>query len=141
MPPVPLPVGAVIGVVLPVGPRGHAEPAGVAVPVLPRVGHSVILITSEHAAAEDTDAVVGPPVPYDRRHATFVSLLFGTCDQTNRLMGQPALVVGFESRARDVALTAVVHRICTGPWSTGTMEYWYLPAETPKPLPALVRYS
>ncbi len=41
VPPVPLPVGAVLGVFLwPFGPREHAEPAGVAVPVLPSVGRA-----------------------------------------------------------------------------------------------------
>jgi hypothetical protein len=74
-PPVALPVGAMLGAFLePIDPRDHAEPAGVAVPVLPSVGvgHSVILIlVSEHAAAEDTDAVEGVPIPYDRRHAMF----------------------------------------------------------------------
>jgi hypothetical protein len=65
-------VGAVLGVDLgPVGPRGHAEPAGVAVAVLPSVGHAIII--SEHAAAEDADAVEGVPIPYDRRHAAAVS--------------------------------------------------------------------
>ncbi len=74
VPPVELPLGAVLGVFLgPVVPREHAEPAGVAVPVLPSVGPAAILIImSEHAAAVDTDAVVGVPISYDRRHATFV---------------------------------------------------------------------
>ena len=70
--PVALPVGAVLGVYLgPAGQRGHAEPTGVAVSVLPSEGYSVILIVvSEHAAAEDTDALEGVPISYDRRHAT-----------------------------------------------------------------------
>ena len=72
-PPVELPVGAVLGVDLaPVGVRSHAEPAGVAVRALPSVGPAAILNISEHAAAVDADAVEGVPVPYDRRHATFV---------------------------------------------------------------------
>jgi hypothetical protein len=73
VPPVVLPVGAVLGVDLPVA-RDHGEPAGVAVPVLPSVGPAAILI-SEHAVAVDTEAVVGAPMPHDRRHAATVSLL------------------------------------------------------------------
>jgi hypothetical protein len=65
VPPVARPVGAVLG---------YAEPAGVAVPVLPSVGAAILI--SEHAAAEDADAVVGYPSSYDRRHATFVWLFF-----------------------------------------------------------------
>jgi hypothetical protein len=72
VPPVELPVRAVLSVFLgPAGPREHAEPEGVAVPVLPSVGHAIII--SEHAAAEDADAVEGVPFPYDRRHAATVS--------------------------------------------------------------------
>ncbi len=68
VPPVERPVGAVLGVVLgPIGVRGHAEPAGVAVPALPSVGGcNTILLISEHAAAEDTDSVTVVPFPYDR---------------------------------------------------------------------------
>ncbi len=75
VPPVALPAGAVLGVgLVPVGPRGHTEPAGVAVPVLPSVRPAMLI--SEHAAAEDADAVEGVPSPYDRRHAAAVSLVF-----------------------------------------------------------------
>jgi hypothetical protein len=71
-PPVVLPVGAVLGVDLgPVGPRGHAEPTGVAVPALPSVG-PIILIIREHAEAVGANAVEGASIPYDRRHAMFV---------------------------------------------------------------------
>jgi hypothetical protein len=55
----------------PAEPREHAEPAGVAVLELPSVGPAIL--TSEHAAAGDTDAVDGVPCPYDRRHAATVS--------------------------------------------------------------------
>jgi hypothetical protein len=42
-PPVVLPVGAGLGVgLVPVGPRGHAEPAGVAVPARPSVGPATL---------------------------------------------------------------------------------------------------
>ncbi len=107
VPPVALPVGAVLGVALrPVGVRDHGEPAGVAVPALPSVG--VAILVSEHAAAEDADAMEGVPISYDRRHAMLVSLFFGSCEQTNRLMGQPAVVVWFESRERECG----AHRRC-----------------------------
>jgi hypothetical protein len=61
-PPVALPVGAVLGVDLGpvVGPREHAEPAGVAVLALPSVGRA-FLIVSEDTAAVDADAVTGGP--------------------------------------------------------------------------------
>jgi hypothetical protein len=38
----------------------------------------------------------------------FVSLLFGSSEQTSRLMRQPARVVGFESQARQYG----AHRRC-----------------------------
>ncbi len=64
VPPVALPVGAVLGVGLgPAGVREHAEPARVAVLALPSVCHNAKLIISEHAAAEDADAVEGVPIP------------------------------------------------------------------------------
>ena len=69
-PAVLLPVGAVLGEFL--GPgmvRGHAKPAGVTAPDLPNVSPAAILtLISEHAAAEDADAVEGVPILYDRRH-------------------------------------------------------------------------
>ena len=76
------PVGAVLGVdLVPAGPRGPAEPAGVAVLALPSVSPTIII--SEHAAAFDADAVVGvPSILYDRRHAATVSLVFD-CTGTN----------------------------------------------------------
>jgi hypothetical protein len=86
-PPVVLPVGAVLGVFLgPVAVRGHAEPAGEAALVLPSVGPAFHII-HEHAAADDTDAVEGPSIPYDRRHATFVLLISVPCHLTNRVIG------------------------------------------------------
>jgi hypothetical protein len=45
----------------------------------------------------------------------FVSLLFGSCEQTNRFMGQPAAVVGFESRARECD----AHRRCIDIYAFG----------------------
>ncbi len=54
------PSGGVL--LVPVGPREHGEPAGVAVLVLPSVGNNAILILmSEDAAAEDTYAVEVSP--------------------------------------------------------------------------------
>jgi hypothetical protein len=64
-PPVELPVGAVLGVdLVPVVRRGHGEPAGVALLVLSSVG-PIFIIIIENSEAEDTDAVVGVPIPYD----------------------------------------------------------------------------
>jgi hypothetical protein len=84
--PVLLPDGTELGVFLvPVGPpRGHGEPAGVAVFVLPSVCPADPIVI-EHAEAADAPAVEGPPICYDRRHATTVSLLFDSRDQTKRV--------------------------------------------------------
>ena len=91
---------AVLGVFLgPAGARGHAEPAGVAVLALPSVGVAILII-GEHVAAEDTDAVVGVPIPYDRRHATSGRLTSVPCHLTNRIVGD-LVPSGFESRARE----------------------------------------
>ncbi len=85
--PVLLPVGTELGVFLvPVGPPcSHGEPAGVAVFVLPSVCPANPIVI-EHAEAADTRAVEGPPICYDRRHATTVSQLFDSRDQTKRVM-------------------------------------------------------
>jgi hypothetical protein len=39
------------------------------------------------------------PIPYDRRHATTVSLLFDSCDKTNRLWGNPPSLGSTHARA------------------------------------------
>jgi hypothetical protein len=59
VPPVVLPVGAVLGVdLVPAGRRGHAEPAGIAVLVLSSVGPAIL--TSEHAAKTLTPWSLSP---------------------------------------------------------------------------------
>ena len=96
-PSVVLPVGAEFGVdLVPVVLREHGEPAGVAVPVLPSVAPIAILIF-KHAAAVDTDAVVGGPIPYDLRHAMFVSPISVPRHRTNGVVGDLA---GFDAGAR-----------------------------------------
>ena len=60
-----IPVGVVLAVDLALGPRGHAEPAGEAAPVLPSVGNETVI--DEDAVAGDTSAVEGAPSA-DYRH-------------------------------------------------------------------------
>ncbi len=104
------PVGAVLGVgLVPVGPREHAEPAGVAVLALPSVGRA-ILVMSEHAAAFDADAVVGVPSPYDRRHAAASGLYLALAahwQQTDLWPGDNPPPSASTHGRGSVALTAV----------------------------------
>jgi hypothetical protein len=105
VPPVAPPVGAVLGVFLvPVGRREHAEPAGVAVPALPSVGHAILI--SEHAAAFDADAVVGVPIPYDRRHAATSGLYLAPATGRTDLWDNPPPLGSTHGRG-SVELTAV----------------------------------
>ncbi len=124
-PPVALPVGAVLGVVLgPVGPREHAEPAGVAVPALPSVGRNAIMMF-EHAAAIDADAVEGVPCPYDRRHAATCGLYRAPAAKQTDLWDNPPPLASTHGRG-SVALTAVASRAtyCITAFGLPSLRRW-----------------